>query len=115
MVDKAWLFKQGGRPAIYQPAKEFDLLHEEQKYRHVTYNPAKGIDYTWEREWRLHADELILDRNLVTVILPSRDWVRKVLQSHASLFVPVIGLPPNAEAPWHFIALEDLGVPIPED
>jgi hypothetical protein len=27
MVDKQWLYDQGGRPVIYQPDAEFELLH----------------------------------------------------------------------------------------
>jgi hypothetical protein len=60
MVTKQWLFERGGRPAIYQPDNEFDLLHERHRYRHVRYEPGK-VDYTWEREWRLAADEIDLE------------------------------------------------------
>ena len=28
MVSKSWLFERAGRPVIYQPESEFDLLHE---------------------------------------------------------------------------------------
>src|SRR5438445_703190 len=53
MVKKTWLFLAGGRPVIYQPEAEFELLDEQQRYRHVRYEPDRDIDHTWEREWRV--------------------------------------------------------------
>lgn len=50
IVDKEWLFKQGGRPVIYQSEDEYKLLHRDQRYRHKQYEPDKDIDFTWERE-----------------------------------------------------------------
>ena len=51
MVRKDWLFYFGGRPVIYQTEEEYDLLGEEAKWRHVTYNPLLDppVDFTWER------------------------------------------------------------------
>ena len=119
MVDKAWLFDIGGRPVIYQPDFEFELLHDDQKYRHVRYEPANNVDFTWEREWRILIDELPLDPDVTTIVVPNRDWERKILQPHedkiwrravASRFG---GIPSSViKQPWHFIVLEDLGVPI---
>src|SRR5436190_24168723 len=31
MVDKTWLFSRGGRPVIYQPDADYELLHENQR------------------------------------------------------------------------------------
>ena len=123
MVDKEWLFKLGGRPVIYQPDSEFALLHDKQKFRHVRYEPTNYIDYTWEREWRIHDDELSLDPEATTVVVPSRDWERRILQPHedkvwrrAAVGMGGAGIPKSVIKPlWHFITLEDLGVSIPEE
>ncbi|WP_291982581.1 hypothetical protein [Candidatus Accumulibacter sp. ACC005] len=118
MVDKTWLFQQGGRPVIYQAHDEYDLLPEELKYRHVRYEPHERVDFSWEREWRIRANELILDPNEVTLVVPQR-VIKDVLidsrysdianQHAASGSMPEIALSPY---PWHFIVLSDLGVPI---
>src|SRR5262245_35390730 len=53
MVPKTWLFERGGRPVIYQPDEEFDDLPESHRWRHVRFEPLNGVDFTWEREWRI--------------------------------------------------------------
>lgn len=104
MVDKKWVFRKGGRPAIYQPNEDFEKLSKDIRYRHVCLEldrPGTPVDLTWEREWRLHADELVLPPEATTVIVPRRYW-RDVLIDTMKPF------------PWHVIVLEDLGVPIPD-
>lgn len=120
MVNKDWLYAKGGRPVIYQADDEFELLHDDLKYRHVHYEPTEHIDSTWEREWRIHADELILDPDVVTIVVPNRKWERKILQAHEEKiqrFAMLTHGMPGAviKQPWHFIVLEDLGVSIPSD
>lgn len=73
-VTKEWLFAQGGRPVIYQPESEFELLPDELKYRHVRFEPQKGIDHTWEREWRIKTEELKLDPKQTLVVVPTFDY-----------------------------------------
>lgn len=116
MVRKPWLFGEGGRPVIYQPEIEFDLLPETLRYRHVRYEPGKDVDHTWEREWRLKADALELNLAEVTFVVPSRAWEDKFMESHAgnlrglAMFVgsdPELVIHKN---PRHFVVLEDLGV-----
>lgn len=60
MVGKGFLFDLGGQPVIYQPDSDYDALPEQSRYRHVRYEPTgtRPIDFTWEREWRLLANEL---------------------------------------------------------
>ena len=55
VTSKRYLFAQGGRPAIYQSDEEYDLLSDDQKWRHVRYEPngEPMIDFSWEREWRI--------------------------------------------------------------
>lgn len=116
MVDKTWLFDRGGRPVIYQPDDEYKLLDESQRYRHVRYEPG-SVDFTWEREWRVHAKELALDPAAVTLIVPTRAWEQWVfdqfidrLSLQAQVLPESIGL---TKFEWHFLVLEDLGVEFP--
>ena len=120
MVDKDWLFEKGGRPVIYQPEKEYELLNPKQRYRHKTYEPAEEIDFTWEREWRIQIDELNLEPSQVTLVVPNREWETQVLserygqiqrRSIARLPSPRSGI----ENEWHLLVLEDLGVHLPKD
>jgi len=115
MVDKEWLFQQGGRPVIYQPNSEFNELPELKQFLHARYQPDKGEDYSWEREWRIRTDKLKLDPTKTTVVVPSRAWADSYHEEHnkrkniTALVTRGFGLdgPPK----WHFVALEDLGVP----
>lgn len=40
MIGKGYLFDLGGRPAIYQPDSEYELLPQSFRYRHVRYEPS---------------------------------------------------------------------------
>lgn len=116
MIRKEWLFAKGGRPVIYQPDAEFEQSHEEAKFRHVRYDPTNGRDYSWEREWRIKTDGLDLDFAQVTFVIPNRSWEERFLDEHAGA---QLGLSMHfgndiplsiGRSPWHFIALEDLGL-----
>jgi hypothetical protein len=76
IVNKEWLFRLGGRPVIYQMDKEYQILNESIRWRHMTYNPIEKppIDFTWEREWRIQVDELYINPNDCSLILPNSDW-----------------------------------------
>jgi hypothetical protein len=107
MVKKIWLFGQGGRPVIYQPDSEFEILPDELRYRHVRYKPPQ-VDFTREREWRIKTDWLPLDPFAATLVAPTRDWllnIRKRFEQTSSL---------SDYLKWHFLVLEDLGVSIAE-
>jgi hypothetical protein len=119
MVSKEWLFNKGGRPVIYQPDEDYDLLEDSLKYKHKCYNPLKEIDYTWEREWRILIDELPIDPTQTTVIIPNRkyrdDLIIKHTQSIKQLSYVFEDEPEDIPLfikpfEWHFIALEDLGI-----
>jgi hypothetical protein len=118
MVSKEWLYSKGGRPVIYQLDAEYDLLHESQKYRHVRYEPNKGVDFTWEREWRIQTAILEIDPNFSTIVVPNRSWEEWFQNKHTAMLgrramvTGFIGPKSVSKQPWHFIVLEDLGVPI---
>jgi hypothetical protein len=75
-VSKKWLFPPGGRNVAYQTAEEFDELPETHKWRHVRYEPhvENGVDFHWEREWRVNAVELAIDPYSATLIVPTGYW-----------------------------------------
>ncbi|MEI2605640.1 hypothetical protein V8O11_17770 [Erwinia aphidicola] len=74
------LYARGARQTIHQPFAEAELLHPEQRFRHVSLAPECGIDFSWKREWRLPVDELPLEAEQCTLILPDRQalqWLRQ--------------------------------------
>lgn len=75
-VSKKWLFSQGGRPVIYQPSHEFQLLAEQLRWRHVDYDLVgkERRDYSWQREWRIKLDELYLPVSEVTLLVPDKKY-----------------------------------------
>lgn len=115
MVDKTWLYKQGGRPVIYESNAEFDDLPESKQHLHVRYEPDRNIDYSWEREWRIKCDSLTLDPKATTVVVPTRDWEAKYHSVHAGRrnrsALITHGFALDRGPLWHFVSLEDLGVP----
>ena len=116
MVDKIWLYAKGGRPVIYQPDRDYELLHCDLQYRHVRFEPHNHIDYTWEREWRIKTDELELGIEDVTVVLPNRawaDWMHRERDSDTHARSVAFWGWGSVELSWHFIVLEDLGVSVP--
>lgn len=84
-VKKEWLYERGGRPVIYQSDAEFDALPEAIRYRHVRYEPNNGIDFTWEREWRIKIEELKLEPSAAVFILPTAKEVFDFTYGHAKL------------------------------
>jgi len=117
MVNKDWLFTRGGRPVIYQLDSEFALLTESQRYRHVRYEPG-SVDFTWEREWRIWTHGLPLESDQTTVVVPTRKWEEwfqgqhTAMLSRRAMLTGFIGPKSVSKQPWHFVVLEDLGVPI---
>jgi hypothetical protein len=83
-VSKTWLFQQGGRPVIYDQPDVLDNLSEDQRYRFVPYDPGQGIDFTWEREWRIRNDALRLDPKHTLVVVPTADEAFKLARSYAA-------------------------------
>lgn len=82
MLPKEWLFEHGGRPVIYQTDEEFNDLPESHRWRHVRFDPLNGVDFTWEREWRIQIDELPLDSSLTEVFVPDPNWDQRLRLDH---------------------------------
>lgn len=116
MFSKEYLFKLGARPVIYQTEEEYGLLPMELQYKHVAFNiiSEKVIDWTWEREWRLQNDYIILDPKKVTLIIPKRIDLDNiiVLDQSRKRAISTRTFGPFPQTDWHFIVLEDLGFSI---
>ena len=117
ILTKEWVFSNGGRPVIYQKNDEFDLLPDALKYRHVRFEPGE-CDYTWEREWRVPTNALLLEPAQTTVVVPTRTWAMKIREGYVaqqqeklrSLRSSLFGAFPHVDFPWNVIVLEDLGM-----
>jgi len=117
-VKKEWLFERGGRLVIYQPDAEYSLLPEELKWRHARYEPANGIDFTWEREWRVRVERLTLDPKATIVVVPTVDEAFDLMYGHADLEPDDWGddgLPAHIyhKAKWLAVSLDFFGVSKP--
>jgi hypothetical protein len=84
-VSKAWLFAKGGRPVIYEHPDNFVSFPEKEKYRFVPYNPEKGVDFTWEREWRIKTNYLTLDPHETLVVVPTSEEAFDLVYEFANL------------------------------
>ena len=114
-VTKKWLFERGGRPVIYQPPAEYELLPNQLQYRHVSYDPCGGPDVTWEREWRIQTDTLALDHEQCLVIVPEAAEAFYITYEHADLEVDSYsneGEPEHAThfASWLCVSLDFFGL-----
>lgn len=81
MVDKDWLFSLGGRHVIYETESEYSFLVEENRWRHMTYDllHIPPIDFTWEREWRIKTDKLILNPEYCSIVVPSNYFAQHLI------------------------------------
>jgi hypothetical protein len=84
-VSKKWLFAQGGRPVIYDQPNAFESIPEELRFRFVPYDPGRGVDFTWEREWRIKTDCLRLDPRETLVIVPTSDEAFELVYEFADM------------------------------
>jgi hypothetical protein len=69
-VRKKWFYGKGGLPVIYEPDRMVSALPEDQRYRHVTLDLDRGLDYSWQREWRAACTSLVLDPKECIVVAP---------------------------------------------
>ncbi|MGA4049786.1 hypothetical protein ACI2TP_21975 [Ralstonia nicotianae] len=84
-ISKTWFFKQGGRPVIYDSPEAFSNYPSSLRYRFCKYDPNCEIDFTWEREWRISADELHLDPEHTLVVVPTSEEAFEVVYEFASV------------------------------
>jgi hypothetical protein len=104
---KAWVFDQGGLPVIYQPNSLKDKLPPDMRWRHCELDYKKGIDFTWQREWRVHVDRLVFNRDDdVVIVLKDLGEIFEVMGGlmytddiHDEVFI---------ECDWYFITHEVL-------
>jgi hypothetical protein len=84
LFEKKWIFKNGGRPVIYQPESEFGELSDSHKWRHVRYEPdtAKPIDFTWEREWRIKCQAMQFQPSDVVILVARQEWLDALRREH---------------------------------
>jgi hypothetical protein len=119
MFDKSWVYEQGARPVIYQPDQEYHLLPEEMRWRHVRYEPAgtPPVDFTWEREWRLHSDELLFSPNDAVLVVPNKEWVSFVfdiwdtqqdieVEAYSTVLDQLVLEQMHEPCPWRIASLE---------
>jgi hypothetical protein len=80
MFDKRYVFGLGGRPVIYGPASEYETLSDHMQWRHVRYEPDidQPVDFTWEREWRVLADEVTFTPDIARIVVPDRTSARQL-------------------------------------
>jgi hypothetical protein len=82
-VSKAWLFSKGGRPVIYDhPAAQAGYPHD-LLFRFCPYDPTAGVDYTWEREWRINVEHLELEPKQTLVIVPTAEEAFEFVYQYA--------------------------------
>lgn len=121
MVKKPWLYALGGRPVIYQSDAEFYELPEHMRWRHVRYEPTHdpAVDFTWEREWRIHTDVLHISPETSRVVVPTREVSQALLTEHereqdyleqqyALILDEIIAWQLREEFPWEFVCIETL-------
>lgn len=86
VVEKSWLFRQDGRPVIYQTKDEGEDLPEELHWRHVTFDltASPKVDFTWEREWRIQTDLLRISPDNAILVVKGIDELREMCQSHTT-------------------------------
>jgi hypothetical protein len=85
LLGKDYLYAVGGRPVIYQSDAEYEKLPDALRYRHARYDPLADppFDFTWEREWRLHADILFLEPERCCIVVASESDRVTLLTEHA--------------------------------
>jgi hypothetical protein len=80
-VPKDWLFDRGGRPVIYEKKSSFGTYSEEQRYRLAHFDPRAGIDFTWEREWRIRTAKLPLDPPTTLIVVPTAEEAFSLMEA----------------------------------
>lgn len=81
---KSLIYELGGRHVIYQTKSEGYCLPGRLHWRHVTYDPSdkdvvkeNGVNFTWEREWRLNENQLSI-HNAHSIIVPNTHFANEL-------------------------------------
>ncbi len=82
-VGKEWLYEKGGRAVIYDNSALYEKLPEGLKYRYVPFDPQNGVDCTWEREWRIRSEELLLEPEHTLIIVPDAKTAFEIAYSYS--------------------------------
>ena len=82
-VSKAWLYERGGRPVIYDHPDAFETYPDSLRFRFCPYDPSNAIDFTWEREWRIPTDCLMLDPKHALIVVPTSAEAFEFAYEHA--------------------------------
>lgn len=84
LFEKAYIFRNGGRPVIYQSDAEYDQMPDSLKWRHVRYEPNADppVDFSWEREWRIRTNALPFEPALAGLVVPDGDWLQRLAEAH---------------------------------
>ncbi|EMB4649821.1 hypothetical protein [Klebsiella aerogenes] len=82
---KSKIFELGGRAVIYTPDYERELIHADMQWRYMRHDPFAisnrtpyGVDFTWEREWRLPEPEIDLSEGL-KIIVPNEEFFNRTI------------------------------------
>ena len=81
-LKKEFIFSAGGRHAIYQPDTEFSQLSSSHRFRHVHYDLGRGIDFSWEREWRIETDKLAFMPSDCLIIVKTQEEANELIREH---------------------------------
>lgn len=65
-IPKDKFFELGGAPAIYGTKEDLSLIDSSLHWKFVEYTPNK-YDFSWLREWRINAREVILDKECYVI------------------------------------------------
>ena len=74
------IFSLGGLPVIYQPKEQLQYLDKSIHWRHVDFNLTSPDykNYTWQREWRLKAEQFNLNNVGVALLVPNKSWAERL-------------------------------------
>jgi len=113
-IPKDFLFSRGGRPVIYDHPSSIDEFPASQRYRFVPHDPEQGIDFTWEREWRIRTEEFILDPSQTLIVVPTSEEAFEVVYQFANVEADYddAGSPVGAyhEPKWLAVSLDLFGL-----
>jgi hypothetical protein len=107
---RKYLYEIGARPVIYTERKSYDSLPTELKYLFVEFDLSKGIDFTWQREWRVKSDLLSFSNNNTVLVFPDHNEFQELLYDyHADFETDDDGATmacAGYEKKWNFIPLD---------